>query len=179
MAGAVPACCSFAPRRHHALRAGAVTGWVTEFLMTGPVSSSEDSSSRCGLMLLAGFLVIDGFASTLSGEAIRGARDLEVQPDALHQSWVLLNFFVHADRIWSHHLWDRLCGIAPGNRLGFHDVACCRSRGPAVHLLACQRLPLRCTYVRPFSCADVGKELRDYACDGGRYDCWGHAPWND
>jgi len=46
------------------LIAGAVTGGVTEFLMTGPISSNDDSSSKYGLMLLGGFLVLDGFTST-------------------------------------------------------------------------------------------------------------------
>lgn len=47
------------------LIAGAVTGGVTEFLMTGPISSSGDeSSSTYGLLLLAGFLLLDGFTST-------------------------------------------------------------------------------------------------------------------
>merc|ERR1719281_1887857 len=43
----------------------AVTGGVTEFLMTGPIASHGDSgSSTYGLMLLAGFLFLDGFTST-------------------------------------------------------------------------------------------------------------------
>merc|ERR1719401_1623251 len=43
----------------------AVTGGVTEFLMTGPISSTEDeSSSVYGLLLLGGFLLLDGFTST-------------------------------------------------------------------------------------------------------------------
>merc|ERR1719230_651176 len=47
------------------LIAAAVTGGVTEFLMTGPISSSDDeSSSSYGLLLLAGFLLLDGFTST-------------------------------------------------------------------------------------------------------------------
>merc|ERR1740124_549816 len=46
------------------LIAGAITGGVTEFLMTGPISSSGDSSSMYGLLLLAGFLGLDGFTST-------------------------------------------------------------------------------------------------------------------
>merc|ERR1719242_2161648 len=47
------------------LIAAAVTGGVTEFLMTGPISSGGDeSSSTYGLMLLAGFLLLDGFTST-------------------------------------------------------------------------------------------------------------------
>merc|ERR1719246_400885 len=46
------------------LIAGAITGGVTEFLMTGPISSSDDSSSTYGLMLLGGFLALDGFTST-------------------------------------------------------------------------------------------------------------------
>lgn len=45
--------------------AAAVTGGVTEFLMTGPISSSDDSSSSVyGLLLLLAFLVLDGFTST-------------------------------------------------------------------------------------------------------------------
>merc|ERR1740138_27134 len=45
--------------------AGAVTGGVTEFLMTGPISSHGSSgSSTYGLMLLAMFLFLDGFTST-------------------------------------------------------------------------------------------------------------------
>jgi len=46
------------------LIAGAVTGGVTEFLMTGPISSNDDSSSKYGLLLLGGFLFLDGFTST-------------------------------------------------------------------------------------------------------------------
>merc|ERR1719168_520460 len=43
----------------------AVTGGVVEFLMTGPISShSDQGSSTYGLMLLAGFLALDGFTST-------------------------------------------------------------------------------------------------------------------
>merc|ERR1719271_670577 len=42
-----------------------VTGGVTEFLMTGPIAShSSTGSSTYGLMLLAAFLVLDGFTST-------------------------------------------------------------------------------------------------------------------
>jgi adenosine 3'-phospho 5'-phosphosulfate transporter B2 len=47
------------------LIAFAVTGGVTEFLMTGPISSNGDEgSSTYGLMLLAAFLGLDGFTST-------------------------------------------------------------------------------------------------------------------
>jgi len=47
------------------LIAAAVTGGVTEFLMTGPISSGDDdSSSTYGIMLLGGFLFLDGFTST-------------------------------------------------------------------------------------------------------------------
>jgi adenosine 3'-phospho 5'-phosphosulfate transporter B2 len=46
------------------LIAFAVTGGVTEFLMTGPISSSSSSSSTYGLALLGGFLLLDGFTST-------------------------------------------------------------------------------------------------------------------
>merc|ERR1719160_1984935 len=47
------------------LIAFAVTGGVVEFLMTGPISSHDDSgNSSYGLMLLAGFLALDGFTST-------------------------------------------------------------------------------------------------------------------
>merc|ERR1719446_379085 len=43
----------------------AVTGGVVEFLMTGPISSQDDTgNSSYGLMLLAGFLALDGFTST-------------------------------------------------------------------------------------------------------------------
>merc|ERR1712048_169607 len=43
----------------------AVTGGVVEFLMTGPISSHGDGgNSSYGLMLLAGFLALDGFTST-------------------------------------------------------------------------------------------------------------------
>lgn len=42
-----------------------VTGGVTEFLMTGPIAShSTTGNSSRGLLLLAGFLVLDGFTST-------------------------------------------------------------------------------------------------------------------
>jgi len=42
-----------------------VTGGVTEFLMTGPISSHGDGgSSTKGLLLLAAFLALDGFTST-------------------------------------------------------------------------------------------------------------------
>jgi len=46
--------------------AAAVTGGVTEFLMTGNISAplSEKGSSVYGLALLAGFLLFDGFTST-------------------------------------------------------------------------------------------------------------------
>merc|ERR1719199_1462277 len=42
-----------------------VTGGVTEFLMTGPIAShsTADNSTR-GLLLLAAFLLLDGFTST-------------------------------------------------------------------------------------------------------------------
>jgi len=48
------------------LVAFAVTGGITEFLMTGPISSShgDSGSSTYGLMLLLGFLLLDGFTST-------------------------------------------------------------------------------------------------------------------
>jgi len=43
----------------------AVTGGITEFLMTGPIASKADSgSSFWGLGLLAAFLALDGFTST-------------------------------------------------------------------------------------------------------------------
>merc|ERR1719359_1320937 len=41
----------------------AVTGGVVEFLMTGPISSGDSSSSSYGLLLLALFLALDGFTS--------------------------------------------------------------------------------------------------------------------
>merc|ERR1719277_1891211 len=45
--------------------AALVTVGVTEFLMTGPIASSSDSgNSTKGLLLLVGFLVLDGFTST-------------------------------------------------------------------------------------------------------------------
>jgi len=45
--------------------AGAVTGGVTEFLMTGPITShSSAGTSTHGLMLLGAFLALDGFTST-------------------------------------------------------------------------------------------------------------------
>merc|ERR1740117_2149258 len=45
--------------------AAAITGGVTEFLMTGPISSgSSAGTSTHGLMLLGGFLALDGFTST-------------------------------------------------------------------------------------------------------------------
>ena len=46
------------------LIAGSVTGMVSEFLMSGLSSSSDDSVSMHGLVLPAGFLVRDGFTST-------------------------------------------------------------------------------------------------------------------
>merc|ERR1719392_456626 len=47
------------------LIAAAVTGGVTEFLMTGPISSTDDEgSSVYGIALLGGFLLLDGFTST-------------------------------------------------------------------------------------------------------------------
>merc|ERR1719310_450206 len=47
------------------LIASAVTGGVVEFLMTGPISSSDDTgNSMYGLALLGGFLALDGFTST-------------------------------------------------------------------------------------------------------------------
>jgi len=42
----------------------AVTGGVTEFLMTGPISSHGSGNSMHGLLLLAAFLLLDGFTST-------------------------------------------------------------------------------------------------------------------
>merc|ERR1719281_1867624 len=49
------------------LVAAAVTGGVTEFLMTGPISShsSVASNSSYGLLLLLVFLGLDGFTSTM------------------------------------------------------------------------------------------------------------------
>jgi len=45
--------------------AAAVTGGVTEFLLTGDISSPNDkSNSIYGLLLLVGFLAADGFTST-------------------------------------------------------------------------------------------------------------------
>jgi adenosine 3'-phospho 5'-phosphosulfate transporter B2 len=45
--------------------AAAVTGGVTEFLMTGPISSNSSAgTSTHGLLLLGGFLALDGFTST-------------------------------------------------------------------------------------------------------------------
>merc|ERR1719299_356480 len=45
--------------------AGAVTGGVTEFLMTGQINSAHaQGSSSYGLLLLACFLGLDGFTST-------------------------------------------------------------------------------------------------------------------
>jgi adenosine 3'-phospho 5'-phosphosulfate transporter B2 len=43
-----------------------VTGGVTEFLLTGPISSSheDDGSSTYGILLLGAFLALDGFTST-------------------------------------------------------------------------------------------------------------------
>jgi len=46
------------------LIAFSVTGGVVEFLMTGPISSSEAGNSSYGLALLGGFLALDGFTST-------------------------------------------------------------------------------------------------------------------
>merc|ERR1719215_783459 len=47
------------------LIATAVTGGVTEFLMTGPIAShSQAGTSMHGLLLLGGFLALDGFTST-------------------------------------------------------------------------------------------------------------------
>merc|ERR1719284_405587 len=47
------------------LIAFAVTGGVVEFLMTGPISSHDSTgNSSYGLMLLGGFLALDGFTST-------------------------------------------------------------------------------------------------------------------
>merc|ERR1719356_1279749 len=45
--------------------AALVTVGVTEFLMTGPIASSSDTdNSTKGLLLLLGFLALDGFTST-------------------------------------------------------------------------------------------------------------------
>jgi adenosine 3'-phospho 5'-phosphosulfate transporter B2 len=45
--------------------AAAVTGGVTEFLLSGPISShGDDGSSTYGLLLLGCFLFLDGFTST-------------------------------------------------------------------------------------------------------------------
>merc|ERR1719408_769663 len=45
--------------------AAAVTGGITEFLMTGDISSPNDKSNNIyGLLLLVGFLAADGFTST-------------------------------------------------------------------------------------------------------------------
>merc|ERR1719146_348626 len=47
------------------LVAGAVTGGVTEFLLTGQISSEHaQGSSMYGLALLGCFLFLDGFTST-------------------------------------------------------------------------------------------------------------------
>ena len=48
--------------------AGAITRGVTEFLTSGLISSSEDSSGRHGLMLLGELLVLDRFASAFQGK---------------------------------------------------------------------------------------------------------------
>ena len=53
------------------LIAGAVTGGVTVSLMTGPTSSSDDSRSVDGIMLLAGLLVLDGITSTFLEKLIK------------------------------------------------------------------------------------------------------------
>merc|ERR1719183_2860765 len=43
----------------------AVTLGVTQFLLTGPISSSHSANTSIyGLMLLLGFLALDGFTST-------------------------------------------------------------------------------------------------------------------
>eukprot|EP00928_Gymnodinium_smaydae_P024906 TRINITY_DN2000_c0_g1_i11.p1 TRINITY_DN2000_c0_g1~~TRINITY_DN2000_c0_g1_i11.p1 ORF type:complete len:339 (-),score=81.38 TRINITY_DN2000_c0_g1_i11:146-1162(-) len=42
----------------------AITGGVTEFLMTGPISGGGEGNSSYGLMLLGLFLALDGFTST-------------------------------------------------------------------------------------------------------------------
>mmetsp|Transcript_39709 Transcript_39709/g.86560 ORF Transcript_39709/g.86560 Transcript_39709/m.86560 type:complete len:380 (+) Transcript_39709:73-1212(+) len=43
-----------------------VTGGVTEFLMTGPITSSHDNGNSIkGLVLLLGFLALDGLTSTM------------------------------------------------------------------------------------------------------------------
>ena len=45
--------------------ARAVAGGVMEFLTTGPISSRSDTgNSSYGLLLLLGFLLLDGFTST-------------------------------------------------------------------------------------------------------------------
>merc|ERR1719408_318549 len=45
--------------------AAAVTGGITEFLMTGDISSPNDKSNNIyGLALMLGFLLFDGFTST-------------------------------------------------------------------------------------------------------------------
>merc|ERR1719191_2521634 len=57
-------------RKSYSLRdwgvAAVVTGGVTEFLMTGPIESShDDRNSIKGLVLLVGFLALDGLTSTM------------------------------------------------------------------------------------------------------------------
>eukprot|EP00971_Amphidinium_carterae_P345351 6486266-Amphidinium_carterae.2 len=54
------------------LIAGAVTGGVTEFLMTGPITSHNDEgTSLKGLALLLVFLGMDGFTSTFQEQLFK------------------------------------------------------------------------------------------------------------
>jgi len=54
------------------LIAGAVSGGVTEFLMTGPITShDDDGTSMKGLALLLMFLAMDGFTSTFQEQLFK------------------------------------------------------------------------------------------------------------
>jgi len=54
------------------LIAGAVTGGVTEFLMTGPIAShGHEGTSVKGLLLLVLFLALDGFTSTFQEQLFK------------------------------------------------------------------------------------------------------------
>ena len=86
------------------LLAGAVTGRVTEFLMTGPTSSSDDPCSVYGLMFLAGLLVLDGITSTLLEELFK--EPLASKYDRM--LYINLGIIVGIGRMRPHHSFDRL-----------------------------------------------------------------------
>ena len=96
-----------------------------------------------GLTIIAGSLMItssNGNDVLTSLQALDGLKTVgyDVELVGSRKLTKLATAAVHCGggSICQHHACDRLCGIAPGVRLGFHDVECRRSRRSVVHLLA-------------------------------------------